>query len=103
MKTYRMMAVAAIVVFLLGVWAAPIAAQQVVVKGRVDVIKDSSGLITSVRIVGRERVYFVVLDENGNDLGAKKENAYVSAVGWLIVEGNQRWLTVSRYAEPHNW
>ena len=107
MKPYRMMAAAAIAVFLLGLCTqaqyAGAGVQQVIVKGKVDVIQDSSGLITSVKILARNDTYVVFLDDNGNDLGAKKNGDYVVVVGTLTVKHNQQWLTVVRYSEQQNF
>ena len=103
MKPYRMLAVAVIAVFLLGLCTqaqcADSKGQQVTVKGKVEVIKDASGLITSVKIIAENKTYFVVLDDNGNFLGVRKAGAYVVVVGTLTVKDNQHWLTVLRFAE----
>ena len=103
MKPYRMFVVAIIAVFLLGLCTqtqcADSVGQQVTVKGKVEVIKDPSGLITSVKIIAQDSTYFVTLDDSGNALGAQKNGAYVVVVGMLSVKDNQQWLTVLRYSE----
>jgi primosomal replication protein N len=101
MKAYKILVTTAIAVFLLGMCTQVFAQEgkQVVVKGWVQVTKTESGLITSVKIVGREGTYLVWLDENGNDLGAKKAGARVAAVGFLTTTNDENWLAVAQYSD----
>lgn len=108
MYTYRMLATVTMVGFLLAMCAQaidadPNMAQQVTVKGKVVVVKDPSGLITSVKIIAQNATYFVILDENGNFLGTRMAGKDVVVVGMLRIKNNERWLTVERFAEQEKW
>ena len=107
MKTFKILTIAASAIFMLAVFAqaqnqSPNQVQsisQVVIKGKVIADKDSSGLITALKIVARGKVYNVVLDDNGNFLGALMDRRRAAVVGWLTTADNQRWLTVARFSE----
>jgi hypothetical protein len=111
MKNCRMFIVGAITAFLLAVcveaeYTSPNtlnASGQVVIKGKVEVCKDPSGLITSVRILTRNRTYFVILDDNGNFLGRRMCGKRAVVVGWLNIAENERWLSVGSFAEEQKW
>ena len=112
MKAYKMLVAATITAVLLVVYTQAQdtgfdklqGGAQVVVKGKVLADKDASGLITSLRIINRDHVYYVVLDENGNFFGQLMNCKYAVVVGWLSISDDERWLTVSRFAEPdNNW
>jgi hypothetical protein len=111
MKKYKILTIGIIAAFLLAVcvqaqYSGPTTmdtGSQVVVKGKVVVFKDASGLITSVRMLTQNRTYFVILDDNGNFLGRRMGGKRAVVVGWLYISDNERWLTVGSFAEEQKW
>ena len=73
----------------------------VTVRGRLIVVKDANGVITSVKVESRGPggTHNIVLDAKGKELAAKMEGKRVEVTGVESTKNNEKWLTVEKYAE----
>jgi hypothetical protein len=69
------------------------------IRGKVAVVKDASGAITSIKIENKRRGdWNVVLDEKGKEL-AQMDGKYVHVTGKEETKDGQKWVTVESYKE----
>lgn len=69
-------------------------------RGKVVVVKDAGGAITSVQIESRRLGTFnVVLDAKGKELGEKMDGKLVAAKGVVTEKDGAKWIIVESYKE----
>jgi len=69
------------------------------IMGRVLVVKDDGGTVTSIKVENRRRgSWNVVLDAKGLEL-AQIPNKMVKVEGTVATEGTEKWVTVESYTE----
>jgi hypothetical protein len=103
MDMYRILAVAAMMGFLCAMSGLakdmdPNMPKEMAVKGKVEVVKDANGIITSVIIKTWDKTIHVTLDAKGMELGAM-EGKHVEATGMMMKKDHEHWLTVVSFQE----
>jgi hypothetical protein len=76
--------------------------EAVTVRGRLIVIKDANGVITSVKVESKRpepKVVNIVLDAKGKELAEKMAGRPVEVTGVESTKGSEKWLTVEKYGE----